>query len=1510
MPPDDLDKLGLSRRAHNVLVRSDIRTIADLLRLTDSDLLGIRRMGPALIVEIREKLRVYQDHPPPSLPDPAIPIQQNTHPFADILNPRQIQILEMRYGLVTGDEQTLADIAEALQISRQRVLQLEKAARSLVKGSPLVEDSYPHLLDLLIGHDGIATEPEMNEAFMPWASKHGYHPLGLLRLVAAERDGIASELVENRVTWILDSEYAAEAIENLEQVLQSDLDWGAPRPRSNVVSIIRAHPLCLPGVPDHFVAAFLRVHPRVSEVDNSLLVLKSRSRRDRPPRDITPAVDETPVITVNDQLELPLAREHSVEVKTSGRARAEPDDRLHELRSIYTELVAWEDKLQPLFDRASLVGEVRITRDECKELGTLLGQLLSEQRQSIALRACETLFPATFATFLVAEGVYGYKGGDYWTGVSDALGLTASGNLAHRLARTFEAILQHKNLPLFPEMRERTSRYVSLILAHGGIPAYCLADYFSNIIAPAIRPPYDGLVGEEAIAEILRRSASRHVTDKPVLYFLENGGAVAYDFFERTKELAQEWQEIQNILAPEQIGLPEHVVSFFGEWAAGNLAKPRQGSARNRSRFIRPELLLRPWDDGFVLRLPPQPVSSLGGQDVYWSIDELGQTLPACVSYGQTAEAFVPLGSVLPKYTIRFRYGESEHEWSFETYSLDRPLLVFNPETGAWQPRPTQRELWLCHLSQTTLNMIGSTAHLTEELPALPGGWRGQGWDLGTASVLEFVDLAGRPIRIDVRAAEAAKPTLVGGILLQPARDGQPEVYANALPSISIPAAADIHNAARELERWSLTIRSLDTGMVIAQKKLGELSPQSLALNPGSALVKLDSGELLSRDTIGTFSIHVRGPMGRDASFVFRYLPAFECRGVEHLLIPDSRLGAPRARLEIVLPERDRLNVLREAHHIQLRSEMPGHYHLVVPGQFGILDLQVTRDLADDIDINIPVRIHLRRIRWRLTHEAWSGETIRQPLDAFLQKGAGTLLVDIPGIESSTATVLLRLLNIDGVERQIETCHRPTRAPYWRVDLGAFTTTLRDMRSPIMRFELECRDLAGAEPILRASILSLERELDIHSIQVYSQQHGDSTQLVVTWEQTTLLRSRVLYLWPLWRPWDPPLECIVDDANEDWCQWSFSSQELTPGCYRLEFAVRDPWIVGETRRVAPPASRHTIDWPMLTPVTRLEMLKSLPVSERAFDYYLEQISIHIVLGQAAVAQAYLKWCIDHLEDASARQLVALWRFAQEPLLTKLAMQLGVRLFEPVLMKWLLNAYQHNDISFDEFTLLTQDAPAVDTWPDETCQVIGGGPETPLRPLALQRLAGASPAQAVPLVLTLIDRTVLTEDDAVALLTLEKYSSQDILEEISPTPQIRRLLKRLRGGRAIKAGDSVKCNAGIGRIEEIEDDNGATIESFIEGEGSYHLVVVLHLYESADFSGERVSLDMRAKLITFPRAKALFTCQYCGEFVSARKEFYRSHLHSQHPGSDPAPAKPGNKCDLTALQFLERSVKHE
>lgn len=54
---EPIAKLGLSIRANNILLRGGVRTVGELEKLTENELMRFRNMGPKSLREITEKLQ-------------------------------------------------------------------------------------------------------------------------------------------------------------------------------------------------------------------------------------------------------------------------------------------------------------------------------------------------------------------------------------------------------------------------------------------------------------------------------------------------------------------------------------------------------------------------------------------------------------------------------------------------------------------------------------------------------------------------------------------------------------------------------------------------------------------------------------------------------------------------------------------------------------------------------------------------------------------------------------------------------------------------------------------------------------------------------------------------------------------------------------------------------------------------------------------------------------------------------------------------------------------------------------------------------------------------------------------------------------------------------------------------------------------------------------------------------------------------------------------------------------
>lgn len=406
------------------------------------------------------------------------------------------------------------------------------------------------------------------------------------------------------------------------------------------------------------------------------------------------------------------------------------------------ELVEWERSLKPQVQAVQLLGEISITETEWKCLGGLLGLALKSspgrpfetdgplnQLARGSVTKLKDRYPASLAVFLVAQGWHGYHSGDYWSGVAETFKLNRplDANQKSDLGQSFEAILKYFGLPLFPDLTEVAHRYVSLILVHGGIPRYCLPDYFEKfekLLWPMLsnlwdsRPAAADLTTAEVVEDWLHQDWVN--MDKPVERFLRYGDSVALDFVNRTRELFSERVESGVPLTAAEIGLPEGVIDAFQSWAGDkNLSRIAAQTASAKAEGNQPNLRLRGPQiyldpQGLVLDLPRQQIPAADSQAQFrWQIETTApaqaQSYPVAVRRAGDDLRTVEREHWLPAPTAQIqvdflRQNQTLRSWSFEgldtTLDETYPLLVFEAGNLSLRRRtpPCQRGSWSCSI--------------------------------------------------------------------------------------------------------------------------------------------------------------------------------------------------------------------------------------------------------------------------------------------------------------------------------------------------------------------------------------------------------------------------------------------------------------------------------------------------------------------------------------------------------------------------------------------------------------------------------------------------------------------------------------------------------------------------------------------------------------------------------------------------------------------------------------------
>ena len=268
----------------------------------------------------------------------------------------------------------------------------------------------------------------------------------------------------------------------------------------------------------------------------------------------------------------------------------------------------------------------------------------------------------------------------------------------------------------------RTARpYLTPILAHGGIPKYCLGDFFALLLHDLGR----GITDANELLTFWRTRKTRFQgIDKPVERFLLYGGELAVDLIDRCIDLVREFARTGVIPSAQELGLPPYVVKAFAE-----LPEKRPRSAlRTSTAAPRPRLTLDPWDPrGPAFELPPVTSSFTGGD---WYVQNGHQTRRYPTTSGEPRVVRLPPAR---SWSCDLLSGGAVARHSnFE--GLDPvPAVFFSAVDGQIANVATGLRLsdaWIMYPADTEVSAVGNDGQiagldLLQELPQPAGEWSG-----------------------------------------------------------------------------------------------------------------------------------------------------------------------------------------------------------------------------------------------------------------------------------------------------------------------------------------------------------------------------------------------------------------------------------------------------------------------------------------------------------------------------------------------------------------------------------------------------------------------------------------------------------------------------------------------------------------------------------------------------------------------------------------------------------------
>ncbi|MGH8071458.1 MAG: hypothetical protein ACRERE_40760 [Candidatus Entotheonellia bacterium] len=579
----------------------------------------------------------------------------------------------------------------------------------------------------------------------------------------------------------------------------------------------------------------------------------------------------------------------------------------------------------------------------------IVGLLGRTMRDAAACLAAD--YPSVLAAYLVGEGIYRYKAGAYWPN------LVVKGLDQEQLGSGFLRAIRTLGLETFDLLAEEGAlKYVAPILAHGGIPRYCLKDFFFNLLVPELRRS-----GSADAAELLaiwrtRKTAFQGI-DRPVKRFLLYGGDAAVDLLDRCVELVSETARAGLVPSPDEVGLPLYLVK---EFSSGPVHTAKLGQARS---LPRPRVRLDPWDPlGPVLELPPLP-RDIG--DGVWRVSD-GISVRN-LSAPTTESRTVHLGPARAWDIELLSGGQLLRNVAFECLD-DNPTIVFDPRSGLLVPDTVPIALesaWLLCPADTLLTALTvggqeGKVRVREELPDPVGPWQG--------FRLAHYDLRGlRAIRAE-RSGLAAipriqppgqRPELLSEPLTDVMTDEGYPVF-DRLPILHIPSVADVSN-----ESWRLHVRSGGFERLATAAELGGL--------------RIDLLAVLGASHAGVVHLTVRGPLGSDLRASFAVVPGLAIERPSELLLPGAR--------------REAAVVVRARSVIELEDQRPGEeVRLVVPEGADEARCETRHE-----ERALALRIYVPRLLWGVARTTETGIIL----------GANRLGIGIEELEGGTATALV-----------------------------------------------------------------------------------------------------------------------------------------------------------------------------------------------------------------------------------------------------------------------------------------------------------------------------------------------------------------------------------------------------------------------------------------------------------------------------------------------------------------------
>ncbi|MBN1920719.1 MAG: hypothetical protein JW892_05705, partial [Anaerolineae bacterium] len=464
--------------------------------------------------------------------------------------------------------------------------------------------------------------------------------------------------------------------------------------------------------------------------------------------------------------------------------------------------------------------------------------------------------------------------------------------------------------------------------------------------------------------------------------------------------------------------------------------------------------------------------------------------------------------------------------------------------------------------------------------------------------------------------------------------------------------------------------------------------------------------------------------------------------------------------------------------------------------------------------------------------------------------------------------------------------------------------------TPVCRVMLHLADRTAADTMHRFPVLSVGCEFMVQDADAVLQPQDDTAILRLCWDAPLRLRRRFVRLWPLWRPWDLPLELDIPDSAEDECAVA-PPGDFVYGHYRMEFGVHDPWVPGPPPEIPAPFEDMTFATVLLPRDAVFLRRRQLETGQR-FAERLERALLLRFSGDEERARADLDWCVQHLDAGTLPQVLTLVEAVDT--VPGLAAGLRIKMAKLVHVR---RAWEEGRNDEAGHLLFWRYIGLLPKYPVDTCEFLLTLSDSTWRLRALRELLVYGTASGVQTVADWLQASQLAEDDAIGMLEFFLNSGGDV--QIVPRgvllshelginqnrPAVLRVMERLGrrhpglvSASVIRPGDWIRTAAGWGRIEEIQTAAGEILPNLQAGIISGKLFIVLRA--QIPTRAEKVIVDLAAGSMNLLGADKLYTCTKCRCFSTQHEANLHEHNRLTHdPGLGAAFSPQPSGC----LKFL-------